>query len=511
MTAPFRTRGRSDLLRPRAAGALAGVTAVVLSVVAAGTPTAGADEPPAAEGYEQTARLTTVGKPLDLLLHPESGKLYVGSDTVAGTPDGSLAGVYAVDPASGNVLSWVKTSPGSTGAPAQLPGKRLAGPLPGDGVHYLVGLRGIAAAKDSDAAGSGGWLTGTSITQARSGAKAGTVVVVRGTRLEEVAVGQTSVTVERSLTLPATGGPLAVDTAAGQIWVTDKTNGVLRRVGSADFAPDGKEIALGTGAAVSFLEWDTGRGVLWAGRGTVLEAYDIASGELAASFDARPGDTVADVTVDPRSDRAFAVWQDWGNPPEEGDGVGRLAVYDTATLKDLDLGAELPGVNGQLGTSSVAVAPGGDAVFVASPSDASLTVFKAPVPPAPSPTPTPTPTDPESPSPSPDPTPGGTDPAPDPSSGPPDPTDSGTTVPVDGPADDGSSAGGTVDSGDTSGVPGTAGGSVSGGSLGTTGDGSLASTGSDLLLPAVAGTAALLAAGTAAILWRRRTNGRLEP
>ncbi|MFC8195730.1 hypothetical protein ACFUTV_10030 [Streptomyces sp. NPDC057298] len=78
------------------------------------------------------ARLTTVGKPLDLLLHPESGKLYVGSDTVAGTTGASLAGVYAVDPAAGNVLSWVKTSPGSTGAPAQLPGKRLAGPLPGD-------------------------------------------------------------------------------------------------------------------------------------------------------------------------------------------------------------------------------------------------------------------------------------------------------------------------------------------------------------------------------------------
>ncbi|MFD6292798.1 hypothetical protein [Streptomyces sp. NPDC060205] len=497
------------MLRPRAAGALAGVTAVVLAVVAVGTPAAGADDPPAAEGYERTARLTTVGKPLDLLLHPESGKLYVGSDTVAGTPDGSLAGVYAVDPASGAVLSWVKTSPGSTGAPAQLPGKRLAGPLPGDGVHYLVGLRGIAAARDGDASGSGGWLTGTSITQARSGAKAGTVVIVRGTKLEEVAVGGTAVTVERSLTLPATGGPLAVDTAAGQIWVTDNSNGVLRRVGSADFTPDGKEIALGSGAAVSFLEWDTGRGVLWAGRGTVLEAYDIASGKLAASFDAEPGDTIADVAVDPRSDRAFAVWQDWGNPPEEGDGVGRLAVYDTATLKDLDLGAELPGVNGQLGSSSVAVAPGGDTVFVASPSDASLTVLKAPEPPTPSPTPTPT--DPESPPPSPDPSPGDTDPAPDPSDEPTDPSDAGTTVPVDGPADDGNAAGGTVDSGDTTGGTGTTGGTVSGGSLGTTGDGSLASTGSDLLLPAAAGTAALLAAGTAAILWRRRTNGRLEP
>ncbi|MFD9445091.1 hypothetical protein ACFWB4_40835, partial [Streptomyces sp. NPDC060001] len=194
------------MLRPRAAGTLAGITAVVLTAVVVGTPAAGAEDPPATGGYERTARLTTVGKPLDLLLHPESGKLYVGSDTVAGTTGASLAGVYAVDPAAGNVLSWVKTSPGSTGAPAQLPGKRLAGPLPGDGVHYLVGLRGVAAAKDGDAAGHGGWLTGTTITQARVGAKPGTVVVVRGTRLEEVAVGETSVTVERSLTLPATGG-----------------------------------------------------------------------------------------------------------------------------------------------------------------------------------------------------------------------------------------------------------------------------------------------------------------
>ncbi|WP_328493281.1 hypothetical protein OHS59_11390 [Streptomyces sp. NBC_00414] len=497
------------MLRPRAVGTLVGVTAVVLAAVAAGTPAAGADDPPGTGGYERSARLTTVGKPLDLLLHPESGKLYVGSDTVAGTADGSLAGVYAVDPASNNVLSWVKTSPGSTGAPAQLPGKRLAGPLPGDGVHYLVGLRGIAATRDGAATGSGGWLTGTTITQAKAGARTGTVVVVRGTKLEEVAVGETAVTVERSLTLPATGGPLAVDTAAGQIWVTDNTDGVLRRVDSADFAPDGKEIALGAGAAVSFLEWDTERGALWAGRGSVLEAYDIASGELAASFDAKPGDTVADVAVDPRSDRAFAVWQDWGNPPEEGDGVGRLAVYGTATLEDLGMSAELPGVNGQLGSSSVAVTPGGDSVFVASPSDASLTVFRAPVPPtpptSPTPTPTPTPTDPASPSPSPDPSPGDTDPGTD-------PTDSGTTVPVDGPAGDGDSAGGAGGSGDTGGSgSGGAPGTTGGGSLGTTGGGSLASTGSAVLLPAAAGTAALLAAGTAAVLWRRRTNGRLEP
>ncbi|KAA0941437.1 YncE family protein [Streptomyces apricus] len=505
------------MLRPRAAGVLVGVTAVVLTAVAVGTPAAGAGDPPAAGAYERTARLTTVGKPLDLLLHPGSGKLYVGSDAVAGTTGDSLAGLHAVDPATGTVLSHVRTSPGSTGAPSQLPGKRLAGPLAGDGVHYLVGLRGIAAAADGDATGRGGWLTGTSITQAKAGAKPGTVVVVRGTRLEEVAVGEASATVERSLTLPAAGGPLAVDTAAGQIWVTDNTGGVLRRVSSADFALDGAQIALGAGAAVSFLEWDTGRGVLWAGRGTVLEAYDIASGKPVASFGAEPGDTVADVAVDPRSGRAFAVWQDWGNPPEEGDGVGQLSVYDTATLKDLDTGAELPGVNGQSGTSSVAVTPGGEAVFVASPSDASLTVFRAPQPPDPSPS------DPASPSP--DPSDDGT-PGPSPSGSAPetDPTDPATTVPVDGPTGGGNSAGGTGDTdgtdgtggaGDTSGTgsggaPGTTGGDSLGstGTSGTSGHGALASTGAGALLPAAAGTAALLATGTAAVLWRRRTSGR---
>ncbi|MFS8197379.1 hypothetical protein ACLVWQ_01705 [Streptomyces sp. CWNU-52B] len=493
------------MLRPRAAGALAGVTAVVLAAVAAGTPAVGADDPPGTGGYARTARLTTVGKPLDLLMHPESGKLYVGSDTVAGTADTSLAGVHVVDPASGDVRSWVKTAPGSTGAPAQLPGKRLVGPLPGDGVHYLVGLRGIAAARDGDPTGTGGWLTGTTITQAKAGANPGTVVVVRGTRLEEVAVGGTAVTVERSLTLPAAGGPLAVDTAAGQIWVTDNTDGLLRRVGSADFAPDGKEIALGAGAAMSFLEWDTGRGVLWAGRGTVLEAYDVDSGELAASFDAEPGDTVADVAVDPGSGRAFAVWQDWGNPPEEGDGVGRLAVYDTGTLKDLGLGAELPGVDGQLGSSSVAVTPGGDAVFVAGPSDASLSVFRAPVPPTPPASPSPPdPTDPPDPTPSPDPSDGSPEPSPGDTDPGTDPTGSGSTVPVDGPAGDGNGVGGP---GDMSGTGGTTGG----GSFDTAaGGGSLASTGAGVLLPAAAGTAALLAAGTAAVLWRRRTDDGQE-
>ncbi|MCX4904603.1 hypothetical protein [Streptomyces sp. NBC_00878] len=488
------------MLRPRATGVLAGITAVVLTAVVVSTPAVGADDPPGTDGYEQTARLTTVGKPLDLLLHPQSGKLYVGSDTVAGTTGGSLAGVYVVDPASGDVLNWVKTSPGSTGAPAQLPGKRLAGPLPGDGVHYLVGLRGIAAVKDGDAAGHGGWLTTTTITQAKAGAKAGTVVVVRGTKLEEVAVGETSVTVERSLTLPTAGGPLAVDTAAGQIWVTDNTNSVLRRVGSADFAPDGKEVPLGAGAAVSFLEWDTEHGVLWAGRGTVLEAYDIASGKLAAAFPAKPGDTIADVAVDPGSDQAFAVWQDYGNPPEEGDGVGRLAVYDTATLKDVGKGAELPGNNGQLGSSSVAVTPGGDSVFVASPSDASLTVFRAPVPPSPSNSPSPSDSTSPSPSTSASPSPSDSTSEPSPSdSGPaadPSGTGTGTTVPVDGPTADGGSTGGTGSGG--------AGTTTGGGSLDTSGDGSLASTGTDVLLPAAAGTAALLATGTAAVLWRRR-------
>ncbi|WP_221358079.1 hypothetical protein [Streptomyces beigongshangae] len=78
-----------------------------------------------------------------------------------------------------------------------------------------------------------------------------------------------------------------------------------------------------------------------AGRGTVPEAYDIASGRKTASFDAEPGGTIAGVAVDPRSDRAFAVWQDWGDPPREGDGVGRLTVYGTATLKDLGTAAVL--------------------------------------------------------------------------------------------------------------------------------------------------------------------------
>jgi len=509
MTASLGTRGRGDVLRPRAAGALAGITAVVLGAVAAvGTPAAGAGGPTGGGAYERTARLTTVGKPLDLLLHPESGKLYVGSDTVAGTTDGSRAGVHVVDPASGNVLSSVRMSPGSAGVPAQLPGKRLAGPLPGDGVHYLVGLRGIAAARDGDTAGRGGWLTGTSITQARAGARPGTVVVVRGTRLEEVAVGETSVTVERSLTLPAVGGPLAVDTAAGQIWVTDNVGGLLRRVGSADFAPDGEEITLGAGTAVSFLEWDTGRGVLWAGRGSVLEAYDIASGELAASFGAEPGDTVADVAVDPRSGRAFAVWQDWGDPPAEGDGVGQLAVYDTATLKALDVGAELPGVHGQLGTSTVAVAPGGGTVFVASPSDASLTLFSAPV--APTPPASPSPSEPTSPSPSApgSPEPSGGTPGPAPGGPGPDtgPAGSGTTVPVEGPAAGGDGTGDPAGSGG-GGAPGTTGG----GSLPAPADGSLASTGTGALFPAAAGTAALLAAGTTAVLWRRRTDGGDPP
>ncbi|MER5220782.1 hypothetical protein [Streptomyces flaveus] len=510
MTAPGRPRGRgSGLSRPRAAGALAGITAVVLAVVVGAPVVAGADDadpPESGGGYAQTARNTAVGKPLDLLVHPESGKLYVGSDTVAGTTGASLAGLYAVDPASGQTLSWVKESPGSTGQPAQLPAKRFAGPLPGDGVHYLVGLRGIAAAKDGEAAGRGGWLTGTSITQAKAGAKDGTVVVLRGTRLEEVAVGETSVTVERSLTLPA-GGPLAVDRAAGQIWVADNANSLLRRVDSAGFALDGTEITLGAGAAVTFLEWDTEHGVLWAGRGAVLEAYDISTGKLTTSFTSDPGDSVADVAVDPGSDQAFAVWQDFGNPPEEGDGVGRLAVYDTAALKDSGEDVELPGVHGQLGASSVAVTPGGESVFVGSPADGSVTTFQRPqTPPSESPSPTesssPTggPSDPE-----PEPDPSGTDPTGDPTADPSaDPSASDGVVPIDIPTSSGDNGGnGTGGSAGGSGDSGSLTTTTGGGSAATSGEGILASTGTTVLL--TAGTAAaLLAGGTAAVLWRRR-------
>ncbi|GAB2998675.1 hypothetical protein GCM10023080_075700 [Streptomyces pseudoechinosporeus] len=508
MTTPDRSRGRgSGLSRPRAAGALAGITAVVLTAVV-GAPIAGADDAdPSATGggYAQTARNTAVGKPLDLLVHPESGKLYVGSDTVAGTAGASLAGLYVVDPDSGQTLSWVKESPGSTGQPAQLPAKRFAGPLPGDGVHYLVGLRGIAAAKDGEAAGRGGWLTGTAITQAKPGAKDGTVVVLRGTRLEEVTVAETSVTVERSLTLPA-GGPLAVDRAAGQIWVADNTNSLLRRVDSAGFALDGTEITLGAGAAVSFLEWDTEHGVLWAGRGAALEAYDISTGKLAASFESDPGDSVADVAVDPGSDQAFAVWQDFGNPPEEGDGVGRLAVYDTAALKDSGEDVELPGVHGQLGASSIAVTPGGESVFVGSPADGSVTTFQRPPAPSESPTPTESPTPSGSPSPSdgpsePEPDPSGTDATGDPTA---DPSASDGVVPIDIPTSSGDNGGnGTGGSVGGSGDSGSLTTTTGGGSAATSGEGILASTGTTVLL--TAGTAAaLFAGGTAAVLWRRR-------
>lgn len=115
---------------------------MVLTAVVVSTPAVGADDPPGTDGYEQTARLTTVGKPLDLLVHPESGKLYVGSDTVAGTTGGSLAGVYVVDPAAGNVLNWVKTSPAAPARPPNFRANGSPGPCRATGCTTWSGCAG---------------------------------------------------------------------------------------------------------------------------------------------------------------------------------------------------------------------------------------------------------------------------------------------------------------------------------------------------------------------------------
>ncbi|MEJ8641227.1 hypothetical protein WKI68_06505 [Streptomyces sp. MS1.HAVA.3] len=79
------------------------------------------------------AQFTTAGKPRDLLLHPDSKKLYVGSDDLPGTADVNESGLHVLDPADGKVRSTVGQAPGPTGTLGRRAVRQLVTPLPGTG------------------------------------------------------------------------------------------------------------------------------------------------------------------------------------------------------------------------------------------------------------------------------------------------------------------------------------------------------------------------------------------
>ncbi|MBT2412710.1 immunoglobulin I-set domain protein [Streptomyces sp. ISL-12] len=326
----------------------------------------GVDVPPGTVRYAKAAEFTAAGKPLDLLLHPDSGKLYVGADNIADTADVNEQGLYVLDPADGTVRSHISQAPGATGTLAGRRVARIAAPLAGDGVVFHYPLRGIGTAQDGDASARGVWLSGATVTGVGPGTEATTTLVQQGGTVSEIVTATGAV--EKTLTLDG-GTALGTDTARGLAW-SGVAGGRLSRIDTGSFAVTAT--AQLPADTLWFVAPDPATGNVWVGSGNTVRVYD----EDATLLTTVQGpDRAADVAFDPATGRAFVVWQDNGDTGDGGDNNGSLAVYDTATFEEAAQPTALPGNQGQLGQAAVAVAPGGTAVYVTSPAGATVTRF----------------------------------------------------------------------------------------------------------------------------------------
>ena len=321
----------------------------------------GVDVPAGTVGYRQAAGFTTTGKPLDVLLHPDSGKLYVGSDNLADTADVDERGLYVLDPADGTVRSHISQAPGTNGVLRTAAAAQLAAALPGDGVLYRYPLRGIGTAKDGDQAAKGVWLTGATITDLAPGATADTVLVAQGATLSELET--TTGAVRRTLALDG-GRRLAVDSARSVVWSVGASGGQLRRVDTGTFTVTaGAQLP---DVAVGFVEADPATGNVWVGVGSSVLVFD-QDAKLLATVEGT--DEAAAAAFDPSTGRAFVVRQDNGDPGSGGDNNGSLAVYDTTTYEVAVEAVPLPGNHSQLGSAAITVAAGGTTLYVTSPAE----------------------------------------------------------------------------------------------------------------------------------------------
>lgn len=308
----------------------------------------GVDVPAGTVSYVREAEFTIAGRPLDVLLHPNSGKLYVGSDNIVDTADVSEQGLYALDPADGRLLGHIPQAPGSTGALAARVVPQIIAPLSGDDVVFHYPLRGIGTAKDGDAAAKGVWLTRAAVTGAGPGSTASTVLVAQGPSLSEVETG-TGV-VRRTLTLDGGSEP-GVDTAHSAAWSTGLSGGELRRIDTTTFAvtataqlPEG---------AVYFVEPDPETGNVWVGSGSSVLVYDRDAKLLATVEDV---DRATAMAFDTSTHRAFVLREDYGNADAGADFIGSLQVFDSATFEKAAEPLALPGSRANT-TAGVAVPP----------------------------------------------------------------------------------------------------------------------------------------------------------
>ncbi|WP_445269445.1 hypothetical protein [Streptomyces sp. DSM 41634] len=365
---------RHPLTPGRRTGTASAVLALVLASAATGAgPTSaaggkGADVPPGAVAYRPVAQFTTAGKPRDLLLHPDSKKLYVGSDDLPETAEANEGGLHVLDPADGKLRSSVGQAPGPTGTLGRRAVRQLVAPLPGDGAVFVYPLRGIGTAKDGDAAAAGAWVPGAAVTDAAPGPTPSTVLVAQGPVLSEVDIATAAV--KRSVTLEG-GEEFAVDAARGAIWFTDVGNRRMYRIDTATFQVT-KTVDLPAGEGFGgFTEVDPETGAVWVGLDTSVVVHD-ATGKRLRTIEGV--DMPRAARFDAAAHEAFVVWQDAGDTSQPGsDNNGTLTVHRTGDLQEAAKPVVLPGNHGQSGSAAVAVEPGGAVVFVSDPAGARIT------------------------------------------------------------------------------------------------------------------------------------------
>lgn len=327
----------------------------------------GEDVPAGTYSYVESGAFPAAGKVNDLLLHPDSKKLYAGSDNFAASGDVDERGLHILDPADGKSLGHIAQAPGSTGTLAPRAVVQIAAPLAGDGAVFQFALRGIGTAKPGDAAVAGKWIAGANISGIGPGTKDTTVLVAQGEQLFEVDIATAVPLENRTLTLPG-GSVLGVDKAHKAAWSAGSPGGTLRRVDTGSFTVTAT--AELPSADVQFVEADPATGNAWAGSGNTVRVYD-KDAKLLKTIEGP--DDAADIAFDTATGRAFVVWQDNGDAGNGGDNTSHLGVYDTTTYAAAVASTKLADNDSQNGSASIAVAPGGTTVYVSSPSEGEIT------------------------------------------------------------------------------------------------------------------------------------------
>ncbi|MFE0577347.1 hypothetical protein [Streptomyces sp. NPDC058874] len=373
-------------LTPGRAGTVSAALVLVLLLAPAAAaggpvPAAGGEGDGAPAGtvvYRTTAQFTTAGRVRDLLLHPDSKKLYAGSDDLPETAEVDESGLHVLEPADGTVLSTVGRAPGPTGTLGRRSVRQLVVPLPGDGAVFVYPLRGIGTAQSGDAAAAGAWVPGRPVTDAAPGPVSSTVLVAQGPVLSEVDIATAAV--ERSLTLEG-GERFAYDRARGTVWFADFGNRRMYRVDVAAFTV-AATVALPAGDGFGgFIEVDPETGAVWVGLDTSVVVHD-AAGERIGTVEGAGADVPRAAGFDAVTHEAFVVWQDTGDASQPGsDGDGALTVHRTRDPGRAAGTVALPGNHVQLGSAAVAVRPGAATVFVSDPAAGRITRLDRSTPP----------------------------------------------------------------------------------------------------------------------------------